>query len=170
MSVPAPVIETLAAAAKPWNALYAHSRVVSSGVTFVHVGSLLVGGGLAVASDRAVLRARAADAEERRRLLRDFASVHGPVVVALVLMTVSGAAMALADVETFFASPLFWTKMAIFVALLANGLFVMRTERALAADPAPVNPLLWRRLGAGAVTSLALWITTTFVGVVLTGM
>jgi hypothetical protein len=169
VSVAAPLIATIAAAVKPWNALYAHSKVVSTGVTFVHVGSLLVGGGLAVASDRAALRARAADAEERRRLLRDFASVHRPVVVALALMTASGAAMALADVETFFVSPLFWTKMAIFAALLGNGLIVMRTERALAADPTPRNPL-WRRLGTGAVTSLALWLTTTLAGVILTSI
>jgi hypothetical protein len=160
------IVETIAAAVKPWNELYSHSKVVAGGVTYVHVASLLLGGGFAVASDRAVLLARRADLETRRYLLRDFSTVHKPVVAFLGLMVVSGLALMLADVETFLVSKVYWTKMVLFVLLLANGYLVTRTEQALAADPSPSNPL-WGRFTVSAVTSLTLWLATTLAGVVL---
>jgi len=160
------LVETIAAAVEPWNRLYSHTKPLSEAVTFAHVGSLLVGGGLAIASDRATLRVRGADVDQRRRYLREFSTVHRHVVAALALMTVSGLGMALADVETFFVAPIFWVKMAAITMLLANGFNITRTERALAANPAPSNRL-WRRMTTGAVTSIALWLTTTLLGVVL---
>jgi uncharacterized membrane protein len=160
------IVETIAAAVKPWNEPYSHSKAVSASVTFVHLGSLLLGGGFAVASDRAALRVRTADVDERRRVLRDFAGIHRPVVTALGVMIVSGLAMMLADVETFLVSPVYWTKMALFVVLLANGYLVMRTEQSLTTNPSPSNPL-WGRFTMGAVASLTLWLTTTLIGVIL---
>ena len=160
------LIETIAAAVRPWNELYSHSKPVSEAVTFLHVGSLLVGGGFAVASDRATLRLRGADLDERRRFLRDFATVHRPVLAALAVMAASGLGMALADVETFLVSPIFWSKMAVVAILLTNGFVITRTERALAANPAPANRL-WRRMTIGAAASITLWLATTLLGVVL---
>lgn len=160
------IVETIAAAVKPWNDLYAGSKAVSASVTFLHVGSLLVGGGLAIASDRAALRMRSADPGVRRHLLEEFAAVHRPVMVAIAVMVVSGVAMLLADVETFLVSPVYWTKMGFFVVLLANGWFVKKTEERLRTDPVPSNPR-WRLLNRGAVTSITLWITTTLLGVVV---
>ena len=160
------IIETIAAAVKPWNELYSKSKGISGTITFVHLGSLLIGGGLAIASDRAALRMRRADADERRRALREFSTVHRPVVTALGCMAASGVAMVLADVENFLVSPLYWTKMGLVVVLLTNGYLVMRTEQRLNVDPAPSNPL-WRRLTLGAVTSIMLWLTTTLLGVFL---
>lgn len=161
-----PIIETIAAAVKPWNVLYSHSKPVEAAVTFLHIGALLLGGGFAVASDRAALRARAADVDERRRLLRDFAGIHQHVVPALGVMVASGVAMALSDVETFFVSPVYWTKMGLVVVLLANGYVLMRTERALALNPEPSNPL-WRRFTFGAIASMTLWLATTLAGAIL---
>lgn len=161
-----PIIETIAAIVKPWNELYSHSKALEAGVTFLHLGALLLGGGFAVASDRAALRARTAGVDERQRLLRDFAGIHQHVVPALAVMVVSGIAMALSDVETFFVSPVYWTKMGLVVLLLANGYFVMRTERALTVDPAPSNPL-WQRFTFGAIASMTLWLSTTLAGAIL---
>lgn len=160
------VLETIAAAVKPWNDLYAGSKAVSASVTFLHVGSLLVGGGLAIASDRAALRLGNAELPVRRHVLEEFAAVHRPVLTALVVMAASGLAMALADVETFFVSPVYWTKMGFVAALLTNGWFVKRTEERLRTDPALSNPR-WRHLNRGAVASISLWITTTLLGVVV---
>jgi len=160
------IVETIAAAVKPWNELYSHSKAVSASVTFVHLGALLLGGGFAVASDRVALRVRNADIDERRRVLRDFSTVHKPVLIALAVMVASGAALMLADVETFLVSPVYYTKMGLFVVLLANGYFVQRTERALAADPSPSNRL-WGRFTFGAIASLTLWLSTTLAGVIL---
>ncbi len=160
------IVDTIAAAVKPWNTLYSHSKFVAGTVTYAHISALLIGGGFAISSDRAALRARGADLEEKKRVLRDFAGVHRPVVTALAVMVISGAALALADVETFFVSPVYFVKLGCFAALLANGYLVQRTERQLAANPSLNNPL-WSRFTYGAVASLVLWLTTTLVGVVL---
>ncbi len=160
------IVQTIAAAAKPWADIYSHSKAVSAAVTYAHLGALLIGGGFAVASDRAALRARGADVDERRRVLRDFAGIHRPVVAAMSVMVVSGLLMMLADAETFLVSPVYWLKIGLFVLLLANGYNVMRTEQRLSLDPSLSNPL-WKRFTVGAVASLVLWLTTTLVGVVL---
>lgn len=160
------IVESIVAAVKPWNELYSHSKAISASVTYAHVAALLVGGGFAIASDRTALRTRTADIDERRRVLRDFSGIHRPVITALGVMVASGLAMMLADAETFLVSPVYWTKMALFVLLLSNGYVVTRTERALATNPAPSNPL-WGRFTAGAIASLTLWLTTTLVGVIL---
>ena len=160
------IIETIATAVKPWNEFYSHSNVVSGSVTYVHLSSLLLGGGFAVASDRAALRIRNADIDERRRVLQDFSGIHRSVVTALAMMVTSGLAMMLADVETFLVSPVYWLKMTLFVLLLSNGYLMMRTEQSLATNPSPSNPL-WNRFTTGAIASLALWLTTTLVGVIL---
>ena len=162
------IVETIAAAVKPWNELYANSKPISEGVLFVHLGSLLVGGGFAVASDRMALRARSGSVDERRRLLDEFAGIHRPVIIALCFMAASGLAMLLADVETFLPSPVYWTKMTLVALLLANGYLVTRTERALTVNPSDSNPL-WGRLTAVSIASLTLWLSTTLMGVILAG-
>lgn len=162
------IVSSLASAMEPWNALYSKSKAISGAVTFLHVGSLVVGGGLAIASDRAALRARNASHDDRVRVVREFASVHAPVLVALGVMFVSGLAMALADVDTFFTSALFYTKMGFVVLLLANGYLVKTTDDRLARDPAPGGKL-WGRLTAGAYASITLWLTTTLLGVFVVG-
>ena len=48
MMIAATVLQTVAAAVKPWSSLYSDSTAVSSAVTFVHLGGLLFAGGLAV--------------------------------------------------------------------------------------------------------------------------
>lgn len=160
------LVETIAAIVEPWNRLYSHSKPLSTAITFAHVGSLVVGGGFAIASDRATLRVQHVDLDERKRYLRDFATIHRPVLVALVIIVASGLSMALADVETFLVSPVFWTKMAVVATLLANGLTIHRTERALTANPAPSNRM-WHRMRIGAIASITLWLTTTLLGVIL---
>ena len=162
------VIDSLAAAMEPWNALYSKSKAISGSITFLHVGSLVVGGGLAIASDRAALRARRLGHDEQLRVLRDFSAVHAPVLTALGVIVASGAAMALADVNTFLVSPLYYTKMGVFLLLLGNGAVLKRTEERLAATPAATNPL-WKRLTASSVVSITLWLTITLLGVFLVG-
>lgn len=156
-------IEALAAAVKPWNDVYAQSKLVSGSVTFLHIGGLLVAGGLAIASDRAVLRARAA--AFRRHVLDELAGVHGAVLFALAVVFASGVAMALADVGTFIVSLVFWTKMAFVVGLLANGWLLRRTASQLRADDGGGDGARWRRLRLGATASISLWILTTALGV-----
>ncbi len=161
------VIETVVELAKPWADLYGHSKPVSTAVTFVHIAGIMVGGGFAMASDRAALRAMKGTDDDRRRVLVDFSSIHRPVLIALTLVVISGVLLMLSDAGTFLASPVYYLKIGSFVLLMANGLLVQKTEQALAKNPSTGNPL-WNRFAFGARASLTLWLWTALVGVALT--
>jgi hypothetical protein len=160
------VLETLQSALKPWAEWYSHTKPVQVGVEFLHVGGLLVGGGFALASDRAVLRALRSDLDQRKRVLRELSTIHAPVVAALGVSAISGVLLLASDAGTFLVSPVYWTKMTLVLLLLANGYAVKHAEQRLNADPSPGNRA-WPRLKLGAVASIALWLSTTLAGVIL---
>ncbi|HEX7979491.1 MAG TPA: hypothetical protein VF461_12875 [Gemmatimonadaceae bacterium] len=161
--------EVLTRLVEPWAHFYSHSKVASTIVTFLHIAPLVVGGGLAIALDRAALRLDANDRLVRERHLTELASVHRIVLSALVVLLLSGLAMLAADLDTFLGSWVFWLKMALIVALLANGARMTRLERAL-AGPAGAAADQWLRLRGIAITSLVLWLAITLAGVVLTNV
>jgi hypothetical protein len=161
----------------PWQSVYSNSKPVATVVTATHLMGLLFGGGFAVAADRATLRALGSEPADRRRALADLQAVHRPVLIALSVLFVSGAAQATADVETFAKSPAFLVKLALVGLLLANGFILTRTEHALRAldstagagaeGGANRETALWRRLRTTAWLSLGLWASTVVAGTVL---
>jgi uncharacterized membrane-anchored protein len=163
------LMQTLAHTFAPWQSLYSDSKTVAAAVNAVHLVGLLFGGGLAVAADRTTLRALKGKPSARTRALAELGAVHRPVLLALVVLFVSGFALAAADVETFSRSPIFLLKLGIVGLLLANGAVLVQTERALRRGPSdqPRDPRLWRRLRAATYLSLALWTSTVLVGTVL---
>lgn len=160
------IVETLEAFLKPWADFYGNTKPLQAAVEFLHVGALLVGGGFAIAADRAALRSLKADLDQKKHVLRDFTSIHTPVIIALTVSVLSGLVLLSTDVGTFLVSPVYWTKMLLVVLLLANGYLVKRTEEQLNADPSPGNPV-WPRFRFGAVASITLWLSTTLAGVIL---
>ncbi len=158
--------ESLVHLLKPWADFYSHSKTTETIVTFVHVGALVLGGGAAVASDRATFRAVRAEAEHRGHHLRELSTVHPFVLTGLSLALISGLLLLAADVDTFFGSWIFWVKMAMIVVLLANGAFMMRAEKALAVDSRVESPG-WAALHRTAVWSVVLWFAITLAGVAL---
>lgn len=151
---------------KPWADFYSHSKMTVTVVQFLHIGGLLLAGGLAIAADRGTLRALRLAAAERHGHLRELAAVHRSVLVGLVTVVLSGIALLAADIETFFGSWLYWTKMAFVAVLLINGYVMTRTEHALRADASDGSPN-WKRLHRVAVSSLALWTVIAALGVAL---
>ena len=154
----------------PWQSAYSNSKVLSTGVTTVHLVALLFGGGLAVAADRGTLRALRAGAAERTRQLGELHATHRPVLIALTFLFVSGVLQAAADVKTFATSPAFYGLLVLVALLVVNGGVLTLTESALGrtgvstdADRSP----LWSRLRASTYCSLALWTATLIAGVVL---
>jgi hypothetical protein len=168
----AAILQTVATAVKPWAALFSDSRVVSSTVTFFHLGGLLFAGGTAVASDRATFRALRGTPEDRGRLLVELGNSHAWVLAGLSVIFVSGLLLALSDVKTFGNSPIYWTKMSLVALLLANGTLLQRTEQKLRAgglqtpSRAPKEQL-WSRLRFAAATSMMLWTAIVLAGVIL---
>lgn len=166
VAVAAPVTTGLARIVEPWAHLYADSKAVATIVTFGHVASLLMAGGLAVATDRATLRALRLAAAERGRHLEELAGVHRLVVGGLALSVITGVLLFASDVETFLGSWIFWLKMGLICALLANGYVMTRAEDALRADAGEATPA-WSRLRRSALVSVGLWYAITLAGVAL---
>jgi hypothetical protein len=161
--------DVLARLVAPWAHFYSDSKPAATIVTFLHIAPIVVGGGIAIALDRATLRLNAADTPARERHLAELGSVHRIVLSALTLSLLSGLAMLAADLDTFLGSWVFWLKMALIVALLANGALMTRLERAL-RGPAGAAVDQWHRLRGIAITSLVLWLAITLAGVVLTNI
>jgi hypothetical protein len=158
--------ESLVHLLKPWADFYSHSKTAVTVVQYVHIGGLLMGGGLAIGADRGTLRALRLAAHERSGHLRELADAHQWVLSGLAAVVVSGVALLAADIETFFGSWIYWTKMGLVIILLANGYRMTRVEAALkhgAADDAAQ----WNKLHSVAVTSLALWFVVAALGVAL---
>jgi len=160
------VPESLVNLVKPWNEFYSHSKTAATVVTFFHIGGLLFAGGLAIAADRGTLRALRIAAGDRRHYVRELSAVHRWVVTGLTIVVLSGLLLLTADLETFFGSWIYWTKMAFVLLLLINGWMMTRTELALEHDASETSPH-WRSLHRTAVTSLTLWFVITAFGVAL---
>ena len=162
--------ELLVDLAAPWARAYGRSDVLPTIVTFLHVAPVVVGGGLAVALDRATLRVRHDDPAAVARHLDELGAAHPMVLGALSLSFVSGLALFATDIEVYFGSWIFWVKLGLIMALLANGALLSRTERGMRAtnrEAGAVTSARWRPLRLIAVASIALWLTITLAGVAL---
>ena len=144
-----------------WAHLYGHTSV-SATVTYLHLVGILVGGGVAVAADRASLRLSPATPGWSEELAR-LASVHRWVVAGLALIFASGLLMMFAELDSFATSVVFWTKMGLIALLLGNGYIRMRAETALRQGLAAG----WGRFRRTSVTSLVLWLVILLAGTLL---
>jgi hypothetical protein len=79
------------------------------------------------------------------------------------MLAASGAAMLLADLDTFWSARVFWIKMCLIVLLLANGLLLRQAEQLARTLPHRA----WRQLKATSVVSLVLWFATLLAGTIL---
>lgn len=150
---------------EPWSTFYADSKVVATLVVFAHVAALLFAGGLAVTLDRGTLRAER-QPEFRPRHLDELGASHRIVLSGLALSVVSGLLLFTADLEAYFVSPVYWTKMTLIALLLANGYRMTRAEAALRAGAAQADAE-WGRLRIAALASLVLWFAIALAGVAL---
>ena len=153
----------LADAAQGWARVYADHTLIAAGVMFVHLAGLLLGGGAAVAADRATLRAARRPEPARAEHLAFLRTVHGIAIAGLAMLAVSGAAMFLADLETFWTATAFWVKMCLVALLLGNGLLMRLAERRARTRPDDG----WRTLKATATASLLLWLAIVLVSTIL---
>jgi hypothetical protein len=156
----------LDALAEPWRRLYAHSAILPTLVLFGHLGGLLAAGSLSLAANRATLRIDERDGDARRRPLEERARLHRPVAFALAVAMGNGALLFLADVEAFAASWIFWAKMSLVLAMIANAVLAAWLDARLRRDGAN-DGALWRRRRTCALTSGALWFVLVLAGAAL---
>jgi len=163
------VPEALVNLLKPWNDYYSHSKAAETVVQFLHIGGLVLAGGLAMSADRGTLRALRIAAADRTHYTRELGAVHRWVLTGLTIVVASGVALLASDIETFFGSWVFWTKMGLVALLLLNGLQMTRIEAALRQDASDASPH-WPKLRRTAITSLLLWFVITAFGVTLVNL
>lgn len=152
---------------EPWSQLYGDSKLLPTLIVFVHVAALVFAGGLAVTMDRATLRAAHGPAEFRWRQLEELARAHRLVVTGLGLSVVSGVLLFTADLETYFVSWIYWTKMSLIALMLVNGFVMSKTESRIRLTPNAADDAGWNRLRTTAALSIALWFAIALAGVAL---
>lgn len=158
------LLNTLVVVCEPWATLYGGSTPLSVGLTFAHLGSMMVGGGLALAADRTVLRVgMPATPEARLKLADTVGDVHRPVVSALAFSAMSGGLQLAADLETLAVSKVMWVKIGLLLLLGINGFLMLRNEQGV-RDAAGAVPA-FRALRMRAITSVVLWLAITLAGV-----
>jgi len=173
------VFESLTSLVQPWADLYAEQPRLATGVIAAHVLAMFIGGGMAIAADRSILRAAPGTAEAARAVVADLATTHSLVISSLSLSILSGLALFLSDVPTFANSTVYWLKMGTLAALVLNGVRLRRAEQTVIADlegapihtaemPVPFPASSWRRVRQAAGASLMLWIALVLFGVLLT--
>jgi hypothetical protein len=150
--VPAP--EFLIHASAGWSRIYSDSKVLSTGIIFLHLAGLLLGGGAAVAADRETIRAAGEPDPVRGDHLAFLGSVHTIAISGLVMLV---------DLETFWSARAFWIKMGLVALLLANGVVMQRAERTARLMPEQA----WRRLKLTSIVSLGLWFAIVLAGTIL---
>jgi len=153
----------LAHAVARWAEIYNGSAPLRTFVAFVHVAGLVGGGGAAVVADRATLIVTRRGSAVGREQLEAIQNTHRLVVLGLAAVIISGLLLFAADLETYAASRVFWTKMAMVGALMINGAVLTRLGR----RPAPADERLRRSLRWAAAISLTLWFVTTLAGTAL---
>jgi hypothetical protein len=148
-----------------WANYYESHHVVSVTIRFLHLAGLLIGGGTAIATDRQLLRAVTGGGEQRTIALGILRQSHRIVVPAVSLVVLSGLLMTAADSATFFASRIYWVKIALIGLLLANGTGLLAAEAAVAKSAGTKG---WTRLAAGSLASVMLWLLILLMGTWLT--
>ncbi len=149
-----------------WARLYADSNAVSSGVTFLHLGGVLLGGGFAIAADRMTIRISRDPEEHSVNHLNELHAIHRPVLIGLLIALLSGLLMFAADLKVYLPAPLFWIKMTVIVLLLLNGARLRATETGMRRG-APHDGKGWIRLRRSAQLSFLLWFGALFLGTAL---
>jgi hypothetical protein len=137
------------------------------GVVGMHVLSMLVAAGLAIAYDRSSLRASRWQTAFREHHVAELHAVHRVVVVALAICMASGLALFASDVKTYVGSVPFWIKMALIGALLCNALLMTANETALRIDASGAASVAWARVRIGSVASIVLWAAIVSISIVL---
>ena len=146
-----------------WASFYSNHAVVRTVIGFFHIGGLVIGGGCAISADRQVLLAARRGTTERTTPLETLRGTHRIVLASLAAVMVSGLLLFGADTGTFLHSAVFWLKMGLIAALMANGLVLVRAEKRAESDIASA----WRTLTITSTVSVALWMLTTLAGAAL---
>jgi uncharacterized membrane protein len=165
--VEANTIATLAVWAEPWRRAFSTSVVVSTGVLFAHVASLVCAGGLSFAADRASLLSGTGVRPEAEQELCTRLANRRFAIRALTVVALSGVLLFLSDVDSFIHLRTFWLKMGLVALVITNSLLAQRHDGQIySAGPVTARRNA-QRMARGRVharVSLSLWLLTILAG------
>lgn len=161
------LVRDLVAATAPWHALFDRAPAVEMSAVGIHVLSMFVAGGLAIAYDRGSLRAARWAATVRDHHVSELHAVHQVVLAALTICMVSGLALFASDVKNYVISVPFWIKMALIAGLLGNALIMTSSETSLRGGGDGTASGAWSRIRTASIVSIALWASIVLVSIVL---
>jgi hypothetical protein len=148
-----------------WSSYYGNHQIASVSIRFLHLAGLILGGGTGLFADRQVLGAVWAGSEERVAVLATLNRAHPHVVSWILIVGVTGVLMTTADLTTFLVSKVYWIKMVLVGLLIANGIVLLLVERRTRRLGVSAG---WPRLVTVSTISAILWLTTLFMGTLLT--
>ena len=146
-----------------WTSFYSNHAVIRTFIGFLHIGGLVLGGGCAIAADRAILLASKRNTAEKSGQVEALRGTHRIVLISLGIVIASGLLLFASDSDNFLHSVLFWVKMGLILALMVNGFLLVRAERRAETDIVGA----WRSLTITSTISVALWMLTTLAGAAL---
>ena len=91
-------------------------------------------------------------------------------MIGLALSLVTGLLLFTADIDAYFGSWIFWTKLVLIGGLLANGWIMRTTEFRIGSTPNAADPDGWSMLKRTATASIVLWFAIAFAGVALVNL
>jgi hypothetical protein len=147
-----------------WSKYYGNHQLASVSIRSMHLTALMLGGGTGLFADRQILRARRAGAKERDQVMAMLHKAHPYVIAWTAVLAMSGALMMAADISTFWSSRVFWIKVTLVALLCTNGVAMLLIENR--TRRAGINQ--WNSLVLVSTFSAILWLTTLFVGTLLT--
>jgi hypothetical protein len=166
LPVAADMVNALGTLLQPWSTWYGGATWLSAGTTVLHLTGMFLGGGFAIAADRATLRAL-----RRPKLLGpqldELEAVYDPVILGLGVTLVTGVIMLSADWNAMMGSSVFLAKMSVILLLTVNGWWLRHASRRLKRASDRELGRWRRRLGDAARISGALWLAALVLGAVL---
>ena len=145
-----------------WAAAYGDHRLLSVSIRFLHIASLVIGGGTAIITDRAILRGARGGAGRARLGDGVAPSLASNGRAGALVVVASGAAAVDRGLGDVLRVANLLVKLALVALLLVNGAGFVLAERVAAHRD------VWRRLAFASAASLMLWFVLLFVGTLLT--
>src|SRR4029077_8543539 len=87
-----------------WTSFYSNHAAIRTFLGFLHIGGLVLGGGCAIAADRAVLLASKRGTAEKSSQVEALRGTHRIVLISLGVVIASGLLLFAADADNFLHS------------------------------------------------------------------
>ena len=159
------LLSILAGVLASWSGYYGSHQLLSVTFRFLHISGIVLGGDAGLWTDWQILKIARNEPREKDSALKLLSRAHAYVIPWMIVLGITGVLMTTADLTTFAVSKVFWTKIALVILLVSNGIVLLLLEhRSRQTGIAGIWPALVR---VSSISAL-LWQATLFAGTLLT--